>query len=180
MDAMFAILLADETGHGMDGTATVAVLAAAAAIITALATAAVTVYGKWHTVRQERDATALDEYRKYCERMEKQIDRLEKHLAAQQETIDEMHDEHARCQVEMSELWGWAVLIHTVACQLSERLARHSGEQVEVPDLPERPSATDAGFRARTSGQGSRTLQAIDDKLKAINPSNPTPPPSEG
>lgn len=128
----------------------------------AMAGAIVAVLQARHKIRQEREASALAEYKAIVDRLTGQAERLEKQIDDQQAVIDELREEHNGCQIEMEGLYGWLVRFRDMAMRLA-RIAEAAGEgPVHVPDLPERPARSPrADFNARTVTQNTRLLKSV-------------------
>jgi uncharacterized membrane-anchored protein YhcB (DUF1043 family) len=134
-----------------------------AGLITGLGVLVSGVIGARHKNSQERDRSALAQYREVADRLQRQVETLQAHVVDQAEAVDQLTEEHTACQVELADLYGACVLLHdfakrTAAC--CKRLGDDPGEVPPLPARPHRPDRAAAEFRRRSLQQNTQLLQS--------------------
>lgn len=158
----------------MESTGTAAALLSGAAVVIA---AIVAGYKAWHVIRQERDRTALGQYREVADRQQRQIERQDALIEEFSEKVRSLTDDHAACQVELAEQYGHLVLMHSFAKRVAACCRDLGRDPGDLPPLPERPKRHDREreeFEQRTLAQKTKNVQ----QLSGIIP--PPPPPIVG
>jgi uncharacterized coiled-coil protein SlyX len=139
---------------------------AAAAILTPIFAGVVVVLNALHKNAQERRATQFTEQGIIIDRQEKQIARLEAQITKQQEAIEEIGAAHGRCREETASLRMYLTMLHDYAQRQYAALLKVGISTEPPPPLPplrEQPDQVE--YVTKDTGQTTRLLTAVDDKL---------------
>lgn len=155
---------------------------AAVAILSAVGSLVVLLMNTRHRNKQEADASALTPLREALahqgetlDRFQRELEKREGHIRELDQAFDQASEEHAQCQVTVSELYGALVLQHDYVKRLGAICVRNGDDPGELPKLPPKPKKPDRvalEFRARTLKQ--QTI-SIAESSAIIPKSPPTP-----
>jgi hypothetical protein len=149
------VLLGDDTGN------IVGWIGGVSALITALGGAMVVLWNTYHKTKQDRDMATIAQWEQVADRLQKQLDRQEIHIAEQNDAILQLHEEHSSCQVELSNVYGNLDRISDF-CERLVVICKMKGEDPGLPpkkiERKQRPDRTAIEFRMRSLQQRTKTL----------------------
>lgn len=150
-----------------------ATLTAAAALVTAGVTAAVTFLAARRQQRQQDVDDAIKRYQVLVERQDAHLEDLSR-------AVDQLAEEHLSCQVSMAEMYGHLQRLHDLSCRFAKLLGLEA--EKEVPALPPRPPRPEpAEFRKRSLQQNTQLLKQQAHDSTVLPPrSLPQDPPGAG
>lgn len=131
---------------------------AAAILITATVAGLVLLMKTRSGLRLEEDTSTGGQYRQILHLQREQ-------LAAVQAELDQIHDEHSQCRVDLASQYGWMLQAHSIIRRLSP------SEQLDLPPPPKHETER-TGFVRRTNQQNT---QLVRDASAVVLPQ---PPPS--
>lgn len=151
-------------------------------VLTAIAGGAVTILNVIHKNRQEAKKAENVSLQEVLNILQQENKQLKSQMSYQQAAIEEVAEDHSRCQVDMADLYGNHKLLHAWAIHAAEQIEALGGKRLDVPALAAAPRR-DSGkseFIRRSTRHATDLINADSDSSAGVRNASIKAPDSTG
>jgi hypothetical protein len=151
-------------------------------VVTAVAGALALLLKTVFDQRRQSRADAIAEQGAIINRLEAQVERMQRQADEAMQALERVRDAHADCEVRLERTLGWCQRLHDAVVRSHACLRKLGGDPGPDPEMPPPPAPRDPrqdpDFIVRTEKQVAELSKALADRARGQAAPPPVPAPA--